>query len=199
MVKVTPWPLDHDPSGIKVINCFSEKLLGKLKPNFIWSLFGLGKWTFIWMVQVTWSRWRPWPFMIKAFQKSSLEPVGWLPWNLVCSIWNSGPSWFVQMMTLGWPWPILWQGQIWMHAFVWGKNCLTLGQLKQNCIWSLYGNGEQMLSQMVQVTCPRCLPCPYMVKTFQKSSFLEPVGRSSWNLVCNIRDSGPSQFAQMMT
>ena len=24
-------------------------------------------------------------------------------------------------MTLGWPWPILRQGQIWSHAFIWGK------------------------------------------------------------------------------
>ena len=35
------------------------------------------------------------------------------PQNLVCSIGDSCPSWFVQMMTLGWPWPILWRGQIW--------------------------------------------------------------------------------------
>ena len=43
---------------------------------------------------------------------SSLVPVGQLPWNLVCSIGASGHSFhiFVQMMTLGWPWPILCQG-----------------------------------------------------------------------------------------
>ena len=28
---------------------------------------------------------------------------------------------FVQMMTLGWPWPNLWQGQIWSLALLYGK------------------------------------------------------------------------------
>ena len=47
----------------------------------------------------------------KTLQKSSsLEPVGRLPWNLVCSIEDSGPSLFIQIMILGWPWPILCQG-----------------------------------------------------------------------------------------
>ena len=46
-------------------------------------------------------------------KSSSLEPVDRFPQNLVCSIGDSYPSLFVQMMTLGWPWPILWQGQIW--------------------------------------------------------------------------------------
>ena len=35
-----------------------------------------------------------------------------MPWNLVWSIGDSGQPYFVQMITLGWPWPILWQGQI---------------------------------------------------------------------------------------
>ena len=34
-------------------------------------------------------------------------------------------------------------------------------------------------------------PRPYMVKTLQKSSTLELVGRFPRNLVCGIRDSGP--------
>ena len=29
----------------------------------------------------------------------------WWPWDLVCSIGDVGPTKFVQMMILGWPWP----------------------------------------------------------------------------------------------
>ena len=36
---------------------------------------------------------------------SSPEPEGWLPWDLVWSIGDVGPTKFVQMMILGWPWP----------------------------------------------------------------------------------------------
>ena len=45
------------------------------------------------------------------------EPEGWWPWDLVCSIEDVGPTKLVQMMSLGWPWPTLCQGQIWflMH------------------------------------------------------------------------------------
>ena len=55
-------------------------------------------------------------------KSSSLEPKGQWPWKFVCSIGYSSTSKFVQMMTLSWPWPILWQGQIWtLYAFVWEK------------------------------------------------------------------------------
>ena len=37
--------------------------------------------------------------------KSSPEPEGRLPQDLVCSIGDVGPTKFVQMMILGWPWP----------------------------------------------------------------------------------------------
>ena len=49
----------------------------------------------------------------KNLQKSpSSEPRDWWPWNLVYSIGHSSTTKFVQMMTLGWPWPFLWHGQI---------------------------------------------------------------------------------------
>ena len=55
-------------------------------------------------------------------KSSSAEPKGWWPWNLVCIIGCSSTTNFSQMMTLGWPWPILWQGQVWVpYAFVWEK------------------------------------------------------------------------------
>ena len=36
---------------------------------------------------------------------SSPEPEGWWLWDLVCNILDVGPTNFVQMMILGWPWP----------------------------------------------------------------------------------------------
>ena len=41
-------------------------------------------------------------------QSSSPEPKSRWPWKLVCNIGYSSTTKFVQMMTLGWPWPILW-------------------------------------------------------------------------------------------
>ena len=52
---------------------------------------------------------------------SSLEPKGLWSWNLVCSIRCSSITKFIQMMTLGWPWPILRQGQIWSFMLLYGK------------------------------------------------------------------------------
>ena len=40
-----------------------------------------------------------------SLNSSSAEPEGWWPWDLVCNIWDVGPTKFVQMMILGWPWP----------------------------------------------------------------------------------------------
>ena len=34
------------------------------------------------------------------------------PWDLVCSIGDVAPTRFAQIINLGWPWPTLWQGQI---------------------------------------------------------------------------------------
>ena len=33
------------------------------------------------------------------------EPEGWWPWDLVCNILDVGPTIFIQMVILGWPWP----------------------------------------------------------------------------------------------
>ena len=52
---------------------------------------------------------------------SSLEPKGRWPWKSVCSIKCSSTTKFVQMMILGWPWPILRQGQIWSPMLLYGE------------------------------------------------------------------------------
>ena len=62
------------------------------------------------------------PIYGKNLKKSSLDPNSRWPWKLICSIKYSSTTKFVQMMTLGWPWPILQQGQIWPLCFCMGKS-----------------------------------------------------------------------------
>ena len=58
----------------------------------------------------------------KNLKKSSCpEPIDPWPWNLVCCIMYGSTTKVVQIMTLGWPWPILRQGQIWSYRLVYGK------------------------------------------------------------------------------
>ena len=66
------------------------------------------------------------PIYGKNIKKSSPEPKGRWPWNLVCSIGYSGTTKYVQMMTLGWPWPILRQGQIWSLMLLYGEKGKTM-------------------------------------------------------------------------
>ena len=54
-------------------------------------------------------------------KSSSPEPIDWWPWNLVCSIVYASTTKDVQIMTLGWPWSILRQGQIWSNRLLYGK------------------------------------------------------------------------------
>ena len=54
-------------------------------------------------------------------------------------------------------------------------------------MWSLHGMGGRIFVQLVQVTWPIWLSCPYMVKTLKKSSLLEPKGWGPWNLVYSIK------------
>ena len=62
------------------------------------------------------------PIYSKNLKKSSsLEPKSRWPRKLVCSIRYSSTTKFVQMMTLGWPWPILWLGQNWSLMLLYGK------------------------------------------------------------------------------
>ena len=81
------------------------------------------------------------PIYGKNLKKSSaLEPKGQCLWKLVCGIGYSSTTMYVQMMTLGWPWPILRPCQIWSiklamkevtSHFCWNQNfvpgdCLPL-------------------------------------------------------------------------
>ena len=63
------------------------------------------------------------PVYGKNLKKSSTpEAIGWWPWNLVCSIVYASTTKVVQIMTLGWLWHILRQGQIWSHRLFMGKS-----------------------------------------------------------------------------
>ena len=86
----------------------------------MWSLHGMGEQKFVQMVQVTWPIWPPCSYNYgKNLKKSSsLEPKGRWPWKLVCCIGYLSTTKFVQMMPLGWPWPIL----------QWGPLCYCMGK-----------------------------------------------------------------------
>ena len=81
----------------------SLKPLGQFNSNFIWRLLRTWELKFVQMALVTWPRWPPCPFMVKTLKKSTPEPEGQWPWDLVCSIGVVGSTKFVQMMILGWP------------------------------------------------------------------------------------------------
>ena len=62
------------------------------------------------------------PIYGKNLKKSSTpEPINPWPWNLVCSIMYGSTTKVVKIMTLGWLWPILCQGQIWSHRLLYWK------------------------------------------------------------------------------
>ena len=92
-------------------------------------------------------RWPLSPYMVKTLKKSSSpEPKGRWPWNLVCSIGCSSTTKFVQMMTLGWPWHVLMQGQIWSLMLLYGKKGKTMDFSKTIVVYDL------KLEQMTEVT-----------------------------------------------
>ena len=125
-------------SDFKVKTCFSQKQLGDLEPTFIWKLEGEWEWKFIQMSWVTWPTWPPCPYMVKTLKSFFPEPIDWWPWNLVCSIVYASTTKVFQIMTLGWPWPIVRQGQIWLHMLLYGR--------KWKFIY-LFGNYSSLRSQ----------------------------------------------------
>ena len=74
------------------------KLLGWVKPNYMWSLHGIGEWQFVRGIWVTWSRWPPWLYGKNPLKISGLKDT-W-PYNLVCNIRDSGP---IMFLSKWWP------------------------------------------------------------------------------------------------
>ena len=73
-------------------------------------------------------------------KSSSPKPKGLWPWILVCIIRCLSTTKFAQMMTLGWPWPILWQGQIWSLMLLYGKRVKQWIFQKYCRLWFETGN-----------------------------------------------------------
>ena len=97
------------------------KPLGRLKPNFMWSSLWMGEQKFLQMVLVTWPRWPPCPYRVKILKhllrnQRADDLVTWYAVSGARLLPN-----FVQIMTLGWPWPILRQGQIYCLMLSYGK------------------------------------------------------------------------------
>ena len=81
------------------------------------------------------------PIYGKNLKKSSSpEPIDRWPWNLVCSIVYGSPTKVVQIMTLGWPWPIYAKVKFGHIGFCMGKteNYLFFGNYcslgSQSCL-----------------------------------------------------------------
>ena len=96
------------------------KPLGQLNSNFIWRLLRTRERKFVQMALVTGPRWPPRPYMVKPLKNLFFRTR--MPWDLVCSIGVVGPTKFVQMRILDWPWPTKLQGQIFLPNAFWWEN-----------------------------------------------------------------------------
>ena len=121
-------------------------------------------------------------------EKLSSEPRGRWPWNLVYSIGYSVEYYQnFHMMTLSWPWPFLWQGQIcfWMLLHGWKliQHCVL--RFFQVCYNSAYPqhSGERYRTNGPLVTLMLLLETTwvYMVKKFKNSWLF--TSTISWRIV----------------
>ena len=105
---------------VSSVNIFKHLLLWNHWAD--WSQIpGIEELMFIQMNQVTLPWWPPWQYMVKTFQILLL-------WNLKADCLE---TWYVALETwahqslfkwwLGWPWPILRQGQIWSLMLLYGE------------------------------------------------------------------------------
>ena len=101
--------------------------------------------------------------MVKTLKKSSSpEPIDWWPWNLVCSIVYASTTKVLQIMTLGWPWPILLNLKFGHIGFCMGKseNYLFFGSYcslrSQSCLkhWAKWVNEVEWVSKVKVILWP---------------------------------------------
>ena len=96
-----------------------------------------------------------------------------MTWKLVgqTSKLNNEGMWVLKVKVISWPWP-----KVIVHTKIQtGFSQKLLCQSEPNFVWKLSGTRKWKSDDMMLVTWPRWPPCPYMVKTLQKSSSLEPV------------------------
>ena len=94
------------------------------------------------------------PIYGKNLKKSSSpKRIYQWPWNLICSIVYVNTTKIVQIISLGWPWPILRQGQIWSHRLLYGKKWKlfifleTIAALGLKVAWSIQLNEFMKLGE----------------------------------------------------
>ena len=98
---------------------FSLKLLGRLKPNFLWRLHGMGEqvWSNCHMTKMA-----AMPMYGKTLKKSSSQgPKGWWPWKLVCGIGYSSTTKIFKW----WPWDDL---DLFYGTVKFGPLCFCMGE-----------------------------------------------------------------------
>ena len=156
----------HGPSSVRrrpsVVQHFqrfsSPKLLGLSKPNFIWSLNGMGERKFFRGVWVTWPRWPPHPYMVKTLKKSSSpEPkdhdlVAWYVAlgtraHRICS--NDDPRLTLTYFTA--------RSNLVPYAFIWGK--LLESHLMEET-YSKWPEWQKVYVKIKILTPGVCLPQP---------------------------------------
>ena len=146
-------------------------------------------------------------------KSSSPEVLGRWPWNLVCSIVYGSTTKVIQIMTLGWPWLIWRQGQIWSHRLLYGKKwkLFIFWELLQPWVSETTGlnamkfhiqppgplgkkSGTNDLGHMTNMA-----TMPIYGKNLKKSSPPEPIDQWPWNLVCSIMYGSTTKIVQIMT
>ena len=139
----------HVPSAVRhsSVHHFqrsSPKPLSQSKPNFIWSLHGLGERKFVRGIWVTWPRWPPRPYMVETFRNLLLRNLAsdLRPWYA-----DLGP-WARQSMSKWWPWVGL---DLFYGKVKLGRLCFYMGKSVRKSF-----NGRN-LHQMTRVTWGICL------------------------------------------
>ena len=88
------------------------------------------------MSWVTWPTWPPCPYKVKTLKIFFSRTNDRWPLNLVCNIVCACTTKIIQIMTLGWPWLISHQGQIWSHWHLYGKKWKLLVFGNYCSLWS---------------------------------------------------------------
>ena len=122
-----------------------KKNTRKSKPNVIWSLHEMLGMKICSNVPGHMTKMFSRPIYEKKKKKKkkkspSSEPRDpWWPWNLVHRIVEYCTARFVQMMTLGCPWPVLWHAQIYFLMLLHGwKRIQHIVMYFQACSYSAY-------------------------------------------------------------
>ena len=145
------------------LNIFSSETTGPIKVKFHMELLWDGGTKVYSNSSGRMTKMAAMPIYSKNLKKSSLEPKGRWPWNLVCSIRCLSTTKFFQMMTLGWPWPILWQGQIWSLTHLYEKKVKQCIFRNYCCLWFETSNRWQKWQEVSVDIITSVCPLPWAV------------------------------------